>query len=279
VADVTITRLGDDHFRVVTGAGFIDSDLGWIKAHMDERNLVEVRDITDEWVCIGLWGPKARDVLSAVTRDDVSSQAFPYMCARTIDIGGARVLAQRVTYVGELGWELYVEPAWAVQVWDALMAAGKEHGIVAGGYKALDSLRLEKGYKYYSADVTMLENPYEAGLGFCVQLDKGDFIGKAALMKAKQASVQQKLCTLTVGGEEYLTLYGGEAVFAGDRCLGRVRSAGFGYTVKKNIALAYLPLDLAKVGIKLELDIFGRRVPAQVAPTALVDPKGEHMRG
>lgn len=278
VADVTVTRLGDDHFQVVTGAGFIDSDLGWIKAHMEEGDPVELRDITEELVCIGMWGPRARDVLSAVTRDDVSNPAFPYLAARTIDIGGAQVLAQRVTYVGELGWELYVEPAWAVQVWDALWKAGRGYGIIAGGYKVLDSLRLEKGYKYYSADVTMLENPYEAGLGFCVQLDKGDFVGKAALVKAKQAGIQQKLCTLTVGGEEYLTLYGGEAVHAGDRVLGRVRSAGFGYTVKKNIALAYLPLDLAKVGTKLEIDIFGQRVPAEVAPTALYDPKGERVR-
>jgi 4-methylaminobutanoate oxidase (formaldehyde-forming) len=208
-----------------------------------------------------------RVLLQAVTasRDDVSNRAFPYMTARTLDIGGAQVLAQRVTYVGELGWELYVEPAWAVQVWDALMAAGKEYGITAGGYKALDSLRLEKGYKYYSADVTMLENPYEAGLGFCVQLDKGDFLGRAALVNARQAGLQQRLCTLTVGGEGYLTLYGGEAVHAGDRVLGRVRSAGYGYTVKKNIALAYLPIDLAHVGTKLQVDIFGQRV-REVAP-------------
>jgi 4-methylaminobutanoate oxidase (formaldehyde-forming) len=281
VADVTVTRLGDDHFRVVTGAGFIDSDLGWIRAHLSENDgPVELRDMTEDWVCIGLWGPRARDVLQVVTasRDDVSNRAFPYMTARALDIGGAQVLAQRVTYVGELGWELYVEPAWAVQVWDALMAAGKEYSITTVGYKALDSLRLEKGYKYYSADVTMLENPYEAGLGFCVQLDKGDFLGRAALLNAKQAGLQQKLCTLTVGGEEYLTLYGGEAVHAGDRVLGRVRSAGYGYTVKKNIALAYLPIDLAQVGMKLQVGIFGQRVPAEVAPTALYDPKGERVR-
>ncbi len=281
VADVTVTRLGDDHFRVVTGAGFIDSDLGWIRAHMsDDDGPVELRDMTDEWVCIGLWGPKARAVLQAVSAspDDVSNRAFPYLTARTLDIGGAQVLAQRVTYVGELGWELYVEPAWAVQVWDALMAAGQEHGIAAGGYKALDSLRLEKGYKYYSADVTMLENPYEAGLGFCVQLDKGDFLGREALVNAKQAGLQQKLCTLTLVGEEYLTLYGGEAVHAGDRVLGRVRSGGYGYTVKKNIALAYLPIDLARVGMKLQVDIFGQRIPAEVALTALYDPKGERVR-
>jgi len=124
----------------------------------------------------------------------------------------------------------------------------------------------------------MLEYPYAARYGFCVQLDKGDFLGRTALLNAKQAGLQQKLCTLTVGGEEYLTLYGGEAVHAGDRVLGRVRSAGYGYTVKKNIALATLPIDLAQVGMKLQVDIFGQRVPAEVAPTALYDPKGERVR-
>ncbi len=278
VADVTVTRLGKNHFRVITGAGFIDNDLGWIKAHIKASDgAVELCDITDDLVCIGMWGPKARHVLQSVTRDNVSNKAFPYMSAKTIKVKGASVLAKRVTYVGELGWELYVGPAWAVQVWDALMEAGREYGIVAGGYKVLDSLRLEKGYKYYSADVTMLENPYEAGLGFCVDLEKGNFAGRKALIKAKKNRTQ-KLCTLVVGGEEYLMLYGGEAIYAGDRCLGRVRSGGYGYTVKKNIALGYLPLDLAKVGTKLQVDIFGKRVPAEVAPTALFDPKGERVK-
>ncbi len=277
VSDVTITRLGKNHFRVVTGAGFIDSDLGWIRAHVKASDgPVELRDITDELTVIGMWGPRARKVLQAVTRDDVSNKALPYMTAKTVNIKGASVLAQRVTYVGELGWELYVEPEWAVQVWDALMAAGKAYGIVAGGYKVLDSLRLEKGYRYYSTDVTMLENPYEAGLGFCVDSEKGDFIGRKAVARAKKNRTQ-KLCTIVIGGEEYLTLYGGEAVFAGDRVLGRVRSGGYGYTVKKNIGLVYLPLDLAKPGTKLEVDIFGERVPAEVAPTALYDPKGEQV--
>ncbi len=278
VADLTITRLAQDHFRVVTGAGFVDSDLGWIRAHVEEGDLVELRDVTKELVCIGMWGPRARDVLQPVTRDDVSNEAFPFMTARALSMRGASMLAQRVTYVGELGWELYVEPGWAVQVWDALMEAGREHGITPGGYRVLESLRLEKGFKYYSTDVTMLENPYEAGLGFCVHLDKGDFIGREALVRIKREGVRQKLRTLTVGGEGYLMLYGGEAVYAGDRCLGRARSGGYGYWVKKNIALAYVPLELAKIGTELEVDIFGQRVPAKVAPAALYDAKGERAR-
>jgi 4-methylaminobutanoate oxidase (formaldehyde-forming) len=279
VADMTITRLSPDSFRVITGAGFIDSDLGWIRAHQrDSDGAVELMDVTDELTCLGLWGPKAPQVLKAVTRDDVSIASLPYMRAKVIDIGGASVLAQRVTYVGEAGWEMYMRPEWAVQVWDRLMIAGKAHGIMPVGYKALDSLRLEKGYKYYSADVTMLENPYEAGLGFCVRLNKGDFVGCEALVRAKQEGIKQKLCMITIGDSDYLTLYGGEAVLAQGKVLGRVRSGGYGFTVSKNIGLAYLPVSLAKIGTPLAVDVFGEMIPARVAADILYDPEGNRLR-
>jgi len=277
--DVTITRLGKDLFRVVTGSGFIGNDLGHLRLGLRPGDPpVEIRDVTEDYAVIGMWGPKAREVLRAVTSSDVSNEALPYMMARAIDIRGAKVLAQRMTYVGELGWELYVETAQAVQVWDALMAAGTAFGMEPGGYKVLDSLRLEKGYRYYSMDVTMLENPYEAGLGFCVRPGKGEFVGREALAKIKAQGLTQKLCTLTIGGEDYLTIYGGEAVLSGDKVVGRLRSAGYGFTVKKNIAYAYLPLSLCAPGTVLHVEIFGQRVAAQVAPDVLHDPKGERLR-
>ena len=279
LADVTITRLAEDRFRLVTGAGFIDNDLGWIRSNVRANDAeVEIRNVTDELTTLGLWGPRARDVLQAVTADDVSNEALPYMKAKTITIRGAKVLAQRVTYVGELGWELYIDPAWAVQVWDALMAAGKPFGIAPGGYRALDSLRLEKGYRYFSTDVTVLENPYEAGLGFCVRLGKGEFVGRAALQRAKQEGLNQSLCTVTIGGEEYRTIYGGEAVHHDGRVLGRLRSAGYGYSVHKNIGYVYLPLELAKEGTPLQVDVFGEMVPATVAANVLFDANGARLR-
>ena len=279
LADVTITRLAEDRLRLITGAGFIDNDKGWLRANVRSGDgPVEIRDVTDELTTLGLWGPRARDVLQAVTADDVSKEALPYMRAKEIAIRGARVLAQRLTYVGELGWELYVDPAWAVQVWDALMAAGKPHGIRPGGYRVLDSLRLEKGYRYFSTDVTVLENPYEAGLGFCVRLGKGDFIGRQALQQVREQGLRQKLCTLTIGGEEYRTIYGGEAVHHDGRVLGRLRSAGYGYTVRKNIGYAYLPVEMAKEGTALRVDVFGEMVPAEVAADVLYDPNGEQLR-
>ena len=187
-------------------------------------------------------------------------------------------MAQRVSYIGELGWEIYIPSHRAVQVWDALTDAGKEFSLEVGGYKALDSLRLEKGYRYFTVDITPLENPYEAGLGFCVQMAKGDFIGRDALLKTKEAGIQQKLCTIVLDDQDYAIIYGGEAIYHNGKVISRVRSGGYGYSLKKNIVYAYLPLSLAQPGTSLEIEVFDKRMEAKVAPTVLIDPKGEHLR-
>jgi 4-methylaminobutanoate oxidase (formaldehyde-forming) len=275
-SDLTITRLADDRFRLITGSAFVSRDLGWITMHLPRDGSVEMADVTLQYATIGLWGPRARDVLQAATRDDVSNAAFPYMTAKTIRIADAEALAQRVTYVGELGWEMYVAFNQAAPVWDALMRAGKEFGITACGYKALDSLRLEKAYRYWTADITPADNPYEAGLGFCVHLDKGEFIGRDALAKAQAQGLARKLATLTI--DENCVIYGGEAILFDGRVVARLRSGGYGYTVGKNIGLAYLPLDLAREGTPLQVDAFGELVPAHVAPDVLYDPRGEKLR-
>ena len=278
MADVTITRLAADRFRVVTGSSFISNDLAWLQMHIEEDDEpVELQDITTDWACLALWGPKARAVLAAVTDDDVSNQAIPYLRAANISVQGTAVMAQRVSYVGELGWELYVSPNRAVQVWDALMAAGQAHGIEPGGYKALDSLRLEKGYRYFTADVTPLENPYEAGLGFCVNLNKGKFLGQDALQQAKQEGLKRKLSTLVLDGEEYIPIYGGEAISIDGRAISRVRSGGYGYSIKRNIVFAYLPPELAAIGACFEVEVFDERIGAEVTATVLYDPKGEQL--
>jgi len=278
-ADLTITRLTEDRFRVVTGSGFIGNDIGWIKMHIrPEDGPVVVRDVTEELACLGLWGPRARDVLQAVADGDVSNQALPYMSSRQIKVKGFPVLAQRVTYVGELGWELYMSPERAIEVWDALLDSGKMCEIETGGYKALDSLRLEKGYRYYSMDVTTLENPLAAGLGFAVRLGKGDFIGRQALVEIKEHGLDHKLCTLTVGADEYLAIYGGEAVTSDGAVMGRLRSSGYGHTLKRNIAYTYLPMELTTPGMPLAVEIFGQAVPAEVTADVLYDPEGARLR-
>ena len=273
-ADVTITRLSEQHFRVVTGAGYVNSDLGWLRMQLrDGDPPVELRETTDELSVIGMWGPKSRDVLERVTDGDVSETAFPFMHARALRIGGASALAQRVTYVGELGWELYLEPGWAIQVWDRLMAAGKEFGVRPGGYRVLDTLRMEKGYRYYGTDLTLLDNPFEAGLGFCVQMDKGDFNGKQALVAARESGIKRRLRTLAVGGDEYLPIYGGEAVHREGAVVGRLRSCAYGFTARKNLAYSYLPIDVGPGG-QVEVEVFGRLVPASVTADAVISKQG-----
>ena len=204
--------------------------------------------------------------------------SMPFGRAATIAVGGASVLAQRITYVGELGYELYVAPDWAVQVWDRLMAAGAAHEISPGGYRALESLRLEKGYRYFGTDLTSSDSPYESGLGFCVNLDKGEFNGRAALEKPGASDPARRLRTLTAGGEEHLAIYGGEAVRHDGSVVGRVRSCSYGYTVRRTIALATLPAELTP-STELSIDMFGKRVPARLERDVLYDPEGARIRG
>lgn len=278
-SDLTITRLAEDHFRVITGSGFIAGDLAWLQMqHLSQDEPLDIQDVTQDWSCLALWGPKARHVLENVTPDDVSNEALPYMQAALIDIRGNQVLAQRVSYVGELGWELYIQPQKAVQVWDALASAGGEFGLEIGGYNVLDSLRLEKGYRYFSADITPLEDPYSAGLGFCVKLDKGDFIGRQAVTEIKEQGRSRKLCTLTLDCDDFQPIYGGEAVFHAGKVVSRVRSGGYGFTIKRNIVFAYLPTDLSKIDSQLEIEIFDDRMAARVSADVLVDPRGDRLR-
>ena len=260
-ADVTITRVSRDHFRLVTGAGYVNSDLGWLQLQVhDGERAVHLRESSDELSVIGMWGPHARAVLERVTRDDVSEGGIQFMHAREIRIDGFPVFAQRVTYVGELGWEIYVDPALAGQVWDRLMTAGRGFRITPGGYRVLDSLRMEKGYRYYGTDMGLLDNPFEAGLGFCVHPGKWSSIPR---------EITRRLRTLEVGGEEYVPMYGGEAVLSDGRVIGRLRSCAYGFTVGRNLAYSYLPVEL-KPGARVEVEVFGQMLPAVVTRDAVL---------
>src|SRR5260370_18763537 len=171
-----------------------------------------------------MWGPSARDVVERVTPDDVTDDGFPFMHARAIRMGGATVLAQRGTYVGELGWGLCLEPAWAGQVWDRLMTAGRPSGIRPGGYRVLEGLRMEKGYRYYGTDLTLLDNPLEAGLGFCVRFDKPEFNGRERLLSARANGISRRLRPLEVGGDDYAPIHRGAAVLRECKVISRLRS-------------------------------------------------------
>jgi 4-methylaminobutanoate oxidase (formaldehyde-forming) len=187
------------------------------------------------------------------------------------------VLAVRVTYVGELGWEIYAPTEYGLELWDTLWEAGQPHGICAAGYRAIDSLRLEKGYRYWSADITPDDTPYEAGLGFAVKLGKGDFLGREALARQRAEGVRRKLACLTLSDASWVAL-GGEPVRVGDRVVGRVTSGGFGYSVGLSIAYAYLPAELASPGTSVAIEFFGEWVEGLVTAEPLWDPRGDRIR-
>jgi len=275
--DLTVTRLANDRFQVITGTAFGIHDLSWMRSQMPADGSVYVNDITSGRCCLGVWGPCARELMQQVSENDFSNEAFPYLTAQYVTIGDIPVLALRVTYVGELGWEIYAPMEYGLKLWDTLWAAGQSLGIVAAGYRAIESLRLEKGYRYWSADIHSEYNPYEAGLGFAVKLKKGNFLGREAVERIKAEGITRKLCCLVVDDPRAVAL-GGEPLLDGERVLGRVTSGGYGYTVRQSIAYGYLPVEYATPGTQIEVQLFGVRYGATVMKEPLYDPKNEKIK-
>ncbi len=276
--DFTVTRLGEDLFFIVTGTAFGGHDIGWIRSHAPDDGSVQVAEVTAERACLGLWGPSARDILGSVTDADLSNDAFPYLTAQAITVGGVAALALRVTYVGELGWELYCAMDDALALWDALWAAGQPHGMVAGGYRAIDSLRLEKGYRVWSSDITPDDTPYQAGVGFAVRLDKEPaFIGQEALKAVQRGEVDRRLSCLVLD-DPLAVAVGNEPIRAGDEVVGRVTSGGYGFSVEASIAYGYLPVAAAEVGARVEVELFGDWQGATVSAEPLYDPSGSRIK-
>ncbi len=275
--DFTVTRLAEDRFRIVTGTAFGQHDLFWIRDHVPDDGSVQVEDVTSSLACVGLWGPAARLILQPLTTTDISNEAFPYMTSQQLAVGPVPCLALRVTYVGELGWELYCPSEFGLRLWDTVWEAGHSHSLTAGGYKAVDSMRLEKGYRVWGADIGPEVNPYEAGLGFAVKLEKGDFIGRAALVKAREKEPATRLACLVLEDPRSVAL-GSEPVRIAGAIAGRVTSGGYGYTVGRSIAYAYVPAS-AQTGTAVEVEIFGTWVPGRISDEPLFDPKGARVRG
>ena len=276
--DLTVTRIGDDRFRLVTGTAFGLHDLAWLRRHLRPEDRVTVRDATSELACLGLWGPRARDVLGALTDADLSNDAFPYLSARQVEVGPVPCWAARVTYVGELGWELYPPTEYAGRLWDLLWEAGRDHGLVAAGYRAIDSLRLEKGYVAWAADIHSETGPDGAGLRFAVKVDKEDpFLGRDAVLASRQEGGGQRLVTLVIDDVRRVCL-GNEPVRHDGRIVGRVSSGGPGYSVGAGIALAWVPAGLGEPGTEFEVDLFGESVRAECRRQPLFDPQGDRIR-
>ena len=284
--DFTVARLAEESFSIVTGTAFGNHDREWIRrqlngkdgASRDWRHSVQVHDVTSQYACFGIWGPRAREIVQPLTPQDLGNEAFPYMSVRQITVGDVPVRALRVTYVGELGWELYCPSEYGLGLWRALWESGEPHGMVAGGYRAIDSMRLEKGYRVWGADITPDETPYEGGVGFCVKLDKpGGFIGRDALAAAKEEGPRTRLRCITLADERSVAL-GNEPVRIGGEIQGRVTTGGYGYTVGSSIAYAYVPPDRAEPGTAVEIEIFGEWIEGEIAAEPLFDPKGERIR-
>jgi glycine cleavage system aminomethyltransferase T len=270
-ADLFVLRRGEDRFMLVTGTAFGNHDRAWIEKHAPRDGSVYVNDVTSAYACLCLWGPRARDVLQPLTRTLLD---FPYMSARELAVGSTPVIASRVTYVGELGWELYCPTEYGTRLWDTLVAAGDAHGLVPSGYRAIDALRLEKGYRAWGSDLSSETTPYEAGVGFAVKPAKGEFIGRDAL----DPEPAQRLVCLVLDDPRSIAL-GSEPVRTSDgELVGRITSGGYGYAVDASIAFAYVPTAYAEPGMSFQVDIFGSWVPAEVRAEPLIDPAGERIR-
>lgn len=299
-ADVTVTRIGPEEFLLVTGTAFGPHELSWLRRQSGHRAgdglgvgdghragdghrigaaNVQIRDVTGQYVCFGLFGPLARDVLGPLTPADLSNAGLPFMTSRWTTIGDIPVRIARLTFVGELGWEIYASTEYGAALWNLLWEAGKPHGMLAAGYRAIDSLRLEKGYRVWAGDITPETTPDEAGLSFCVKPDKpGGFLGFEALLEARaQGGPTRKLACLTLNDPQAVAI-GSEPVRVAGRVVGRIVSAGYGYTVGASIAYAYLPVSDAAPGTPLSVDLFGAWVDGVVADDVLYDPTHARIR-
>jgi sarcosine dehydrogenase len=276
-ADLTITRLEEDLFYLVTGSAFGPHDLAHVHARLPRDGSVAVEDVTSAYAVINLCGPESRAVLAAASDDDVGNASFGYMRARDLWIGSARVRALRVSYVGELGWELHMRVEDARQVYARLRAAGATCDIADVGYRAISSLRLEKQYLYWGADITPDETPLEAGLGFCVAWRKPAFIGRDALERQRQSGPQRRLAWFHASGEQ--PWLGGEAILRDGVVVGNARSAGYGYTIGRSLACGYLPIALFEQSPSFEIEALGGRSRVSRHDRPLYDPDGSRLRG
>ncbi|HWT22635.1 MAG TPA: FAD-dependent oxidoreductase [Solirubrobacteraceae bacterium] len=293
-SDLTVMRLGEDHFRVVTGGAHGMADLKWYRDHLPADGTAQVVDLTSSWCTLGLWGPRARDILGSTTSDDVSHEAFPFATCRTIEVGSLRVLASRISYVGDLGWELYVPIEQGAKLWDAIAEAGAPHGIVPAGIGVYATTgRLEKCYRAFGFELDGEYDVVEAGMAWGTVKEQ-DFVGKEAHLRHRESEPAAILCTLTVddhtasdGRKRYMM--GGEPIVTRDGApltdaKGRrsfVTSAGAGPSVGKHILMSYLPPEHATAGAQLAVEFMNERFPVTVAvvgSTPLFDPQNERVR-
>lgn len=279
--DLAVTRLGHDQFWMFVGEGTRKSDMAWVRQIAQEfrggTGALAINDCSDAYTALGLWGPNARTVLGQATHSDISNEAFPYFTSQWIDVGYARVLALRVSYAGELGWELHIPNDAALPVWDTLWATGQALGMIAGGQGAFDSLRLEKGYRLWGTDIYTEYTPYQASMGWTVRLKKGDFVGREAVQALAGQPIKKQLACL-VSNAPHAMAFGYEPILHDGHCIGHVTSANYGYSIGKFIAYGYLPSALAKPGTEVTIEYLGESWPAVVSAEPLWDAKMSRLK-
>jgi glycine cleavage system aminomethyltransferase T len=275
-SDITVARLDEETFQIGANG---PADIAWLRQALPGDGSTQLRDVSGALACLGLWGPRARAIVERVSDDDWSNAAFPYYSARLTTIGEVPVRALHVSYVGELGWELYVSPEYGARLWDLLWDAGQQDGLVAAGRAAFDTLRLEKGYRLWGVDMHTEYRPREAGVGFALKPEKGPFRGRDALAaaSASDAVPARRLCCLRLV-DPAIVVMGKEPVLAGGEVVGYVTSAGFGFATGESLAYAYLPAPIAVEGSAVDVEYFGERHAATVVSEPRWDAAGARLR-
>ena len=278
-ADLTVTRLSESLFLIVTGAETETKDFNWLQRHIDAGKHCVLTNVTSGMGVLSVMGPLARELLQALTPEDLSNAAFPFATSKEIELGYALVRASRITYVGELGWELYVPTEFMAGVYDEIVAAGAQHGLVHAGYHALNSLRIEKAYRHFGHDITDEDTPWEAGLGFAVKLDKpGGFIGREALVRQREVGMTKRLVQFQLRSPEPL-LYHNEPIWRGDTIVGFVRSGMYAHTLGAAVGLGYVTDVTGAIDADAyEIEVAGVRHAALASLRPLYDPKQERIR-
>jgi dimethylglycine dehydrogenase len=274
--DVTVTRLADDRYYVVSAAATEMHDYAWIAMHLPDDGSVRLENVTSETAVLTLAGPRSRELLQALTDTDCSRSAFRFFRCKDLRVGMIPVRALRLSFVGELGYELHHPMAYERNLYDLLMKQGEQYGIVDFGYRALDSMRLEKAYRLWGTDMSADWTPLQAGMERVVNFEKGDFIGRDALLRQRDEGIGRSLACLVVDADD-ADPHGYEPVFAGSEIIGYVASGGYGHTVQKSIAFSYLPLAYVEPGTELHVEILGSRRVAKVVEAPLYDPKNQRL--
>ena len=280
--DITVTKMAENKFFIVTAGATTTRDFDWITRHTPDEAHAVLTDVTWSYTMLGVMGPKSRDLLSKITDADLSNEAFPFATAKEIHVGYAQAFAVRMSFVGELGWELYIPTPFAQGIFDELIAAGEEFDLKMCGLHAVDSLRLEKGYRHWSSDITPDTTPYEAGLGFAVKLGKDDFIGREALIRQKEEGLKKKLVMFTIDDPEPL-IYHDEPIFRNGRLAGENTHGAFVHKIGRSMGMVYLSSD---AGItddwimdgNYEIEVEDKRYPITIHLKAPYDPEGQSLK-